>query len=205
MYGCRNSRFTAPSPDRENPIRYTRSVPVVARFVAATNKDLASEVEAGRFRADLFYRLNVVTIHLPPLRERRDDIPELVRVLLSRQAKKLGRVVDGVDNATIRGLLGATWKGNVRELENALERAVILTDAVVLTPEDFPPGLFEESAEHNADDAGPDDLRSALRRNEAQHIRQVLERCGEDKREAAKRLGLGLSSLYRKIEEIGPR
>ena len=107
--------------------------------MAATNKDLAAEVAAGRFRADLYYRLNVVSIHLPPLRDRREDIPELVAVLLARHARRLGKRVDGVDNATIRGLMAAPWKGNVRELDNALERAVILADGPILTPDDFPP------------------------------------------------------------------
>ena len=91
-----------------------------------------------RFRADLYYRLNVVTIHLPPLRDRREDIPELVAALLARHARRLGKRVDGVDNATIRGLMAAPWKGNVRELDNALERAVILGEGPILTPDDFP-------------------------------------------------------------------
>lgn len=187
------------------PVGGTRPLPVAARFVAATNKDLASEVEAGRFRADLYYRLNVVTIHLPPLRDRRDDIPDLVGVLLARLSKKLGKRVDGVDNATVRGLLSAPWKGNVRELENALERAVILSESLVLSPDDFPPGLMTATSEQSRIDEESDDLRSALRRYEWQHIRQVLDRSGDDKREAARRLGLGLSSLYRKIEEMGTR
>ncbi len=105
--------------------------------MTATNKDLAAEVAADRFRADLYYRLNVVSIHLPPLRNRREDIPELVSVLLAKHAKSLGKRVDGVDNATIRGLMSARWIGNVRELDNALERALILSDGPILTPDDF--------------------------------------------------------------------
>jgi len=184
------------------PVGATRPVAMTARVLAATNKDLSAEVAAGRFRADLFYRLNVVTIHLPPLRERREDIPELVSVLLARHAARLGKRVDGVDNATVRGLSAAPWRGNVRELENALERAVLLADGPVLTPDDFPPGLIPD--EPDAGEPG-DDLRTALRLYERRHIREVLERCGDDKREAARRLGLGLSSLYRKLEESGPR
>ena len=180
----------------------TRAVGIGARIVAASNKDLAAEVAAGRFRADLYYRLDVVSIPLPPLRDRRDDIPELVDVLLARHARHLGRRVDGVDNATIRGLMAAPWKGNVRELDNALERALILADATILTPADFPPGLIAEVS-----DAGVpvDDLRSAVRDFERQQIRRVLQSCSDDKREAARRLGLGLSSLYRKLEELGLR
>ena len=121
------------------PVGASRTVAVEARVVAATNKDLPAEAAAHRFRADLYYRLNVVTIAMPPLRDRREDIPELVAVLLARHARRLGKPVDGVDNATIRGLMAAPWRGNVRELDNALERAVILGDGPILTPDDFPP------------------------------------------------------------------
>ena len=110
------------------PVGATRPVSFQARLVTATNKDLLAEVAAGRFREDLYYRLNVVSIHLPPLRDRREDIPELVSVLLAKHAARLGKHVQGVDNATVRGLMAAPWKGNVRELDNALERAVILGD-----------------------------------------------------------------------------
>src|SRR5207248_3202723 len=128
------------------------------------------EVAAGRFRADLYYRLDVVTIHLPRLCDRREDIPELIDVLLARHVRRLGKRVDGVDNATVRGLMAAPWKGNVRELDNALERAVILADGPVLTPDDFPPGLIAVEPDPGAPG---DDLRSALRLYERQHIRQV--------------------------------
>jgi DNA-binding NtrC family response regulator len=179
----------------------TRPVSFRARVLTATNKDMAVEVAADRFRADLYYRLNVVSIHLPPLRDRRDDIPELIAVLLAKHAKRLGKRVNGVDNATIRGLMSAPWTGNVRELENALERALILGEGPILTPDDFPPGLIVES---DSDSAG-DNLRSAVREYERHHIHRVLRDCSDDKREAARRLGMGLSSLYRKLEELGIR
>jgi len=183
------------------PVGATRPVSFQARLLTATNKDLAAEVAAGRFRADLFYRLNVVTIHLPPLRDRREDIPELVSLLLAKHAKTLGKRVNGVDNATIRGLMSAPWIGNVRELDNALERALILSEGLILTPDDFPSGLIVEP-----DAATPgDNLRAALREYERLHIHKVLRDCGDDKREAARRLGMGLSSLYRKLEELGIR
>ncbi len=184
------------------PIGATRPLAVEARVVAATNKDLPAEVAAHRFRADLYYRLNVVTIAMPPLRDRRDDIPALVSALLARHSRQLGKRVDGVDNATMRGLMAAPWKGNVRELDNALERAVILGEGPILTPHDFPPGLI---ADADPAAASPDDLRAAVRDYERQHIRRVLEQSADDKREAARRLGLGLSSLYRKLEELGLR
>jgi DNA-binding NtrC family response regulator len=183
------------------PVGATRPLSFQARLLTATNKELAVEVAADRFRADLYYRLNVVSIELPPLRSRREDIPALVSALLAKHSKNLGKRVVGVDNATIRGLMLAPWIGNVRELDNALERAVILTEGPVLTPDDFPFGLIVET---EADGAG-DNLRAAVREYERQHIQRILRDCGDDKREAARRLGLGLSSLYRKLEEIGLR
>jgi DNA-binding NtrC family response regulator len=186
------------------PVGATRPVAIGARVLAATNKDLAVEVTEGRYRADLYYRLNVVSIALPPLRDRREDIPELVPVLLARHADRMGRPPVLVDNATIRRLSSASWKGNVRELDNALERAMILAEGPILTRADFPPELVGLPGEHGPDDAsGSEDLRAALDRFEQAHIRRVLERCGGDKREAARRLGLGLSSLYRKLDESG--
>jgi DNA-binding NtrC family response regulator len=183
------------------PIGATRPGVFRARLLAATNKDLAAEVAAERFRADLYYRLNVVSIHLPPVRERREDIPDLVAHLLAKHARKLGKRVTGVDNATIRGLMTAPWVGNVRELDNALERAVILSEGPTITPEDLPPGLIVE----REPESSGDDLRSAVREYERQHISRVLRDCGDDKRQAARRLGLGLSSLYRKLEETDLR
>jgi DNA-binding NtrC family response regulator len=143
----------------------------------------------------------VVSIHVPPLRSRREDVPALVSALLAKHAKSLGKRVDGVDNATIRGLMSAQWRGNVRELDNALERALILAEGPVLTPDDFPSGLIVES---DSEVAG-DNLRAAVRDYEHHHIQRVLRECGDDKREAARRLGLGLSSLYRKLEELDVR
>jgi len=103
----------------------------------------------------------------------------------------------------VRGLMAAAWKGNVRELDNALERAVILGDGPILTPDDFPPGLMPEADSESG--TTRDNLRAAVHEYERHHIQRVLKDCGDDKREAARRLGLGLSSLYRKLEELDPR
>ncbi len=184
------------------PVGATRPVPVQARVLAATNQDLPAAVASNRFRADLFYRLNVVAIRTPPLRERPEDIPELVPALLARHVRDLGKRVDGVDSATIRMLTKAPWRGNVRELDNALERAVILGEGPILGTDDFPSDLFAEID----DDEETDDLRLATAKFERLHVRRVVDRCGGDKREAARRLGLALSSLYRKLEgEDGER
>ncbi len=186
------------------PIGATRPLSFQARLVTATNKDLLAEVAAGRFREDLYYRLNVVSIHLAPLRERRDDIPQLVSALLAKHSARLGKHLQGLDNASVRGLMAAPWRGNVRELDNALERAVILSDGPVLTPDDFPPGLIVVESDAEGD-SERDSLRRAVREYERHHIQRVLKECGDDKREASRRLGMGLSSLYRKLEELGIR
>jgi DNA-binding NtrC family response regulator len=179
------------------PLGAHEPVTVAARVLAATNKDLHGEVEGGRFREDLYYRLNVVTIHLPSLRERREDIPDLVEFLLVRHARALGKHVSGVTHEAMQLLRAARWKGNVRELDNALQRAVILGEGPLVTLADLPPDL----APVEGDPALVDDLGEAVRRFERQHIERVL-RLTQDKRDAAQRLGVGLSSLYRKIAEL---
>jgi DNA-binding NtrC family response regulator len=180
------------------PVGSPEPVEIQARVLAATNKDLAREVEQGRFREDLYYRLNVVSIRIPPLRERREDIPELVEHLLAKHARAAGKRITGVTHETMQLLLACRWKGNVRELENALQRAVILGEGSMVTPADLPPDL----APVMNDPALVDDLGEAVRRFERQHIERML-RLVPDKREAARRLGMGLSSLYRKIGELG--
>jgi len=175
-------------------------VQVEARILAATNKDLGRAVEEGRFREDLYYRLNVVRIRMPPLRERREDIPDLVEFLLAKQGKALGKRLSGVSHETMQLLIACPWKGNVRELENALQRALILGEGPVITPCDLPPDL----APVPDDPALVDELAEAVRRFERQHIERVLHQI-PDKKEAAQRLGVGLSSLYRKIAELGIR
>jgi DNA-binding NtrC family response regulator len=179
------------------PVGASAPIQVNARILAATNKDLAREVAEGRFREDLYYRLNVVTIHLPPLRERREDIPELVEYLLARHAGSQGKPIRGVDHEAMKLLVSAPWRGNVRELDNALQRAVILGEGPLIVPGDLPPDLAPDPSVCLADD-----LRSAVMHFEKQHIERILRET-PDKKEAAKRLGLALSSLYRKIEDLG--
>jgi DNA-binding NtrC family response regulator len=180
------------------PVGANEPIAVQARILAATNKNLSAEVEAGKFREDLYYRLNVVTIDLPPLRERRDDIPDLVEHLLARHARTLGKRLSGVSHDAMQILLACPWKGNIRELDNALQRAAILGEGPLITPDDLPPDLAPRT-----DDPGlVDDLGEAVRRFEKLHIERVLRRYPE-KKEAARVLGVGLSSLYRRIAELG--
>jgi DNA-binding NtrC family response regulator len=180
------------------PVGANEPVQVDARVLAATNKDLLKEVEAGRFREDLYYRLNVVRIHLPPLRERREDIPALVEYLLARHARTLGKRLTGVTHEAMQLLRACRWRGNVRELDNALQRAAILGEGPLITPADLPPDL----APQEGDPALVDDLGEAVKRFEKQHIERIL-RLTPDKKEAARRLNMGLSSLYRRIGELG--
>ena len=183
------------------PVGATTPIKVDVRLLAATNRDLRKMAEEGAFREDLYYRLDVVNIHLPPLRERREDIPELIDFLIQRHRRELRRVVRGVDNTALKLLMSQPWKGNVRELDNVIEHAMIVGEGEWITVADLPRPLREK-------DDGPaaavgDDLREALRAYEKIHIESVLRRTENDKRVAAERLGLSLSSLYRKIEELG--
>jgi DNA-binding NtrC family response regulator len=180
------------------PVGADEPVRVEARVLAATNKDLLKEVETGRFREDLYYRLNVVCIRIPPLRERREDIPELVAYLLGRHGRTLGKRIHGVTHEAMQLLMACRWRGNVRELDNALQRAVILGEGPLIAAADLPPDL----APVEGDPAPVDDLGEAVRRFEKQHLERILRQT-PDKKEAARRLNMGLSSLYRRIAELG--
>jgi len=170
---------------------------VRARIIASTTCDLQREVAEGRFQEDLFYRLDGLKVLIPPLRERADDIPELVEHFVQKHSTAMGKRVTGATSETLRLLMAAQWKGNVRQLDNAIERAVLMCDGTQIEPGDLPPDLLGVGQPL----PDTDDLRSALRHYEKLHITRVLRQCPE-KREAAKRLRLGLSSLYRKIEEL---
>jgi two-component system NtrC family response regulator len=150
-------------------------------------------VEAGRFREDLFYRLNVVHLKVPPLRERRSDIPLLVDRIIARLNAKLGTRVLGIEREALWALTTRPWKGNVRELENVLERAMVLGSGELIALE---PLATDETA---VGEVQPRGLREALRCFERQHLLSVIAETGSDKREAARLLGISLASLYRKL------
>jgi two-component system response regulator PilR (NtrC family) len=182
------------------PVGTTQPVTVDVRIIAASNRDLRRMVDEGKFRDDLYYRLNVVHIPLPPLRERREDIPSLIEYLVRRHNREMKRAYRGVDNATLKLLMSQPWKGNVRELDNVIEHAMILANGDWITVADLPRSLRDSG------DALPpvgDALREALRGYERFHIENVLRRVGHDKRKAADLLELSLSSLYRKMHELG--
>lgn len=180
------------------PVGGSETVPVQARIIASTARDLNREVAEGRFLEDLFYRLDGGKLRIPPLRERLDDVPELVEYFVARHSRVMGKRVAGATTETIRLLTSAEWKGNVRQLDNAIERAVIMCDEEHIRPMDLPPELLGMGQPL----PDTDELRSAIRHYERLHITRVMRQF-PDKREAAKRLKLGLSSLYRKIEELG--
>lgn len=169
-----------------------------ARILTATNKDLKKLVEAGQFREDLYYRLSVIVLTISPLRDRREDIPALVEHFINRHSRKMGKRIVGIDHDAMRILRNARWKGNVRELENTIQRAVILCDDPLIRIADLPADLVEETD----DPAAVDSLDAAVMRFEKRHIQRILA-LYPDKKEAAKRLDMALSSLYRRISELG--
>jgi two-component system response regulator AtoC len=178
------------------PLGSAEAVPVDVRIVAATNRDLAAAVQAGQFRADLFYRLRVVSIQVPPLRERREDIPALVGRFLARRAHETR--VRGLEPEALEVLLAHPWAGNVRELENTLEAALALAPGPHLTPRDLRLGA---GAPPRA--PAPQDIPLALEAYEAACLREVLRRAGGDVARAAQILGIGRSTLYRKMARHG--
>ena len=175
----------------------TRRVDV--RLLAATAKDLAVEAAAGRFREDLFDRVNVVTIHLPPLAERRADIKPLARHFAARLAGRLGRAVVLSDD-TLTWLEEQQWPGNVRELEHAIERAAVLSDREMLEPADFRKEPLPAPRSPEEQEAGSGTLRSAVEAAERQAIVAALQAAGGNRRAAAQQLGVSLRTLFYKID-----
>lgn len=179
------------------PVGDTRSRPIEIRVIAASNQDLAAMVRDGTFREDLLFRLNVVTLTLPPLRERPGDIPLLVHHFLDKFTTQMNRNVTGLTNGAMRAMLEHDWPGNVREVQNVIERAVIFVEGREIRVRDLP------FASDLADDDAGEDLRDALGRFERQHIIYSLRRHEYDKNETARSLGIGVSSLYRKLDDLG--
>ncbi len=176
-----------------------------ARFVAATNREIESEIRAGRFREDLYYRLNVVRIHLPPLRARRDDIPLLAREFLSRYAARLHRPAVRLADAALERLVAYDWPGNVRELQNVIERALVITSGDLIPAESLPPELVRAAGEGAGALRRLADrpLAEALDALERDLILQALEACEYVQARAAEKLGLSKSALHYKLQKHG--
>jgi DNA-binding NtrC family response regulator len=177
----------------------TQSTTLDVRVIAATNRDLAAMIADGSFREDLFYRLNVIEVVLPPLRERREDIPALAEHVMARAAGKLGRDVR-LSAEAVERLLRYPWPGNVRELENAIERAAILARGSTVGPEDLPPHV---AAGLNLGPSPSLPRQITLADMERDHILQTLERFGRNHSAAAEALGIGRTTLWRKLKEYG--
>ncbi len=174
----------------------TQTIKVDTRIVAATNKDLKTEVAAGRFREDLFYRLNVISLQLPPLRDRRDDIPLLAQHFIATYAEKNGKRLSGLTRDALAALTGWRWPGNVRELENAIERAVVLSRGDAITIDDLPPHLKDGEPE-TRQIVIP--IGTPLEEVERRLIQETLNAVKGDKRLAAQLLGIATRTIYRKL------
>ena len=167
-----------------------------ARIVAATNRDLAAAAREGRFREDLYYRLNVLHIRLPPLRERPEDIPGLVNALLTRHAARSGTSAPSVTPDALKAICLHSWRGNVRELANVLERALILADEGRIDIDQLPDDVREAGAPRLS-------LPDAVDRFERSHIALVLRLCEGNREQAAEELGISPATLYRRLERLG--
>jgi len=168
------------------------------RILAATNRKLIDEVKSGRFREDLFYRLNVIPINVPQLRKRRNDIPLLANHFLKHFARERNKVLTGIGEEAMRLLLDHNWPGNVRELENSIEHAVVLAKTGTIQPGDFPSSLKKERpvALENQKPSG-----LSIIENEEQLIQEALADCAGNKSAAAARLGISRSTLYEKLKK----
>jgi DNA-binding NtrC family response regulator len=180
------------------PVGSTEPIDIDLRLIAATNKNLLNEIKLGHFREDLYYRLNVVGIHLPPLRERKEDIPMLVRHFIAKYNAEMRKNCTGVNDEVMNMLMNYEWKGNIRELQNVIERAIIFADSDELKASDIGfmgPALVKC-------DWNSENLHVTIANYEREHISRILRKYRGNKADAAKSLGIGLSSLYRMIDEL---
>jgi two-component system response regulator PilR (NtrC family) len=182
------------------PVGSTTPFAVNIRFVASTNRNLQEEISKGKFREDLFYRLNVVDINLPSLKQRREDIPHLVDHFIDKYRAEMGKNIRGIENNALRALMNNEWRGEVRELENAIERAVIFATTELITLQDLPDNLKNIKEIQVPEKIGS--LEEFMKRIEKEYILRALESYNYDKEKASAALNLGLSTLYRKIKDL---
>ncbi len=175
-----------------------KPINVDVRLILASNRPLKDEVAAGRFRQDLYFRVQVFPIPVPPLRNRREDIPALAEYFLARHGRALNPNVRGIAAETLERLVRYDWPGNVRELEGAIQRALVLAVGETLTPADLPADLRPASA---AFPAVPWPTEATLEEVEAFWLRHVLDRCGGNRTQAARQLGIDPSTLWRKLKD----
>jgi two-component system response regulator AtoC len=182
------------------PVGGSESIKVDVRLVCATNRDLDAEVKSGRFREDLYFRINVVTVKLPPLRDRAGDIPILVAHFLAKVARRESRAEASMSPEALDMLCRYSWPGNVRELENAVERAVAVAKGNVILPSDLPVEVYGGAAPAPG---GIIDDRPTLAELERRYIALVLSECAGNKKKAAEKLGIDRRTLYRALERSG--
>ena len=178
----------------------TQTIKVDVRIVATTNRDLQKEVTAGNFREDLYYRLNVIEMGLPPLRERKEDIPALVQTFVAKFNEENGKSVSGLADETLDALLQYDWPGNIREMENYTERAVVVAQSEILTPGDYPQRLISGPQGNN--DGGLH-VGMTVHEMERRLIMKTLESCKGNRTEAAGLLGISTRTLRNKLHEYG--
>ncbi|WP_138431055.1 sigma-54-dependent transcriptional regulator [Fodinibius saliphilus] len=184
------------------PVGSNKTLNFDTRIISATNQNLEEEVEKGNFRDDLYYRLNVVELPLPPLQQRRDDIPLLAHHFLKKYNKELKRNLKGISSEAMSAMMAYQWKGQVRELENVIERSVLLSDSNYLQLEDLPASIRDASGSEDIN-LDSEKLDQAVRVFEKHHIKSMLKRTEGNKSEAARLLGIDPSTLYRKMERLG--
>ncbi len=189
------------------PVGTTAPQKIDVRIVAATNRDLEEEVGAGEFRQDLFFRLNIVNIKLPPLRERPDDLPMLTRFFLDEICRTNNFETREIDNSLLEAFAKYEWPGNVRELKNTLESLVVLSGHTTLTADDLPEKFFREQSTRDGDRGAEDGKDSDLNLKDLskQTILKALESCRGNRTEAAKQLGISRRTLHRRLNDFGLR
>jgi len=182
----------------------TKPFKIDIRLVSATNKDLMEEVEAGNFRQDLFYRLHVVPIHLPPLRDRRSDVPLLAEHFLTKYCRENNKDIKGFSPEVMDQMMAYGWPGNVRELENIVQRIVTFEESDIATTESLPTN-FRQQVEHHERlfREGVEDLEVMVDEVERHHIVRMLRQTGGRRTETARRLGIDRRTLYGKIKKYG--
>ncbi len=174
------------------------TIKVDVRVIAATNKDLKAEIQKGRFREDLYYRLSVIELEVPPLRDRSSDIPMLVKFFIEKYAQETKKVIKGIEESAMELLSNHSWPGNVRELENAIERAMVLSNSDILKIEDF--GFISRESKLNGKNSSYS-IEGSLEAQEREAIQQALAKCEGNKSKAAELLGIGRSTLWRKMKK----
>ena len=182
------------------PLGDTSSYPIDMRIISTSNRDIKSLILEGRFREDLFYRLKVIDIELPPLRERREDLPLLAQYFINKFSQEIKKSASGISEEALKYLLNYSWPGNVRELENVIQRAITLAQHEIILPEDLPASMVEKTEGNLVEKAFRE--KYTIDQLEKEYIRKVLTEVEGNKSKAAEILGFDRKTLYRKLEQI---